>query len=40
MDIGSTGVIFGMYKYSLLLQYEGANKEPNWLEEEIEHAIL
>ncbi len=36
---GSTGVLFGLYKYSLLLREETGCAGPNWLDETLSAAI-
>ena len=39
MEWGGTGVLFSLYKYSLLLAKEKATASPNWLEEALKDAL-
>jgi hypothetical protein len=39
MQTGSAGILFGLYKYSLLLKKQTSNLEPNWVEQSLKVGI-
>ena len=39
MSCGSAGVLFGLYKYSLLLDKETGGLGPDWLDEILKQAV-